>query len=80
MGHGILLRLIALHVLSFVLVGLFFVLTCRCYFKEPLSAAPTCLHTIRFDELGNPVTPEGVDAAEWQMELPSILGLAWRMP
>ena len=34
-------------------------------------------HTIRFDELGNPVTPEGVDAAEWQMELPSILGLAW---
>ena len=23
------------------------------------------------------MTPEGVDAAEWQMELPSILGLAW---
>ena len=34
-------------------------------------------HTIRFDELGNPLTPEGVDATEWQMELPSILGLAW---
>ena len=47
-----------------------------------LSGASECranmpFHTIRFDELGNPLVPEGVDAAEWQMELPSILGLAW---
>ena len=26
---------------------------------------------------GQPLVPEGVDAEEWQMELPSILGLAW---
>ena len=35
-------------------------------------------HPICFDAAGNPVPPAGVDAELWNLELPSILGIAWR--
>ena len=36
------------------------------------------MHSICFDAAGNPVPPEGVDPELWNLELPSILGIAWR--
>ena len=34
-------------------------------------------HDITFDAGGNPLPPLGVDEELWQLELPSILGIAW---
>ena len=36
------------------------------------------MHSICFDAAGNPVPPEGADTELWNLELPSILGIAWR--
>ena len=33
-------------------------------------------HAIQFDQHGHPLVPEGVDAEEWRLDLPSILGMA----
>ena len=34
-------------------------------------------HDITFDAEGIPIVPHGVDEELWQLELPSILGIAW---
>ena len=34
-------------------------------------------HDITFDAEGIPIVPQGVDEELWQLELPSILGIAW---
>ena len=36
------------------------------------------MHSICFDADGNPIPPAGVDPELWSLELPSILGIAWR--